>query len=201
MTLGQRIHELRTAAGLSQEQLAERLNVSRQAISKWELDTSAPDLDRLVLLGDLFGVSLDQLVRGPRLTEPPPASRISASWPRKTGATGGPPFWRWWAASPSCWAAWPLAFSAPCGARSSASSTCSTAIWRRGSTHTRRSPSGCRCCWPPPSSERAAPRCWPSCGRGGEHDPRKKSGTRMGGVRKTVFATATHLAVAFLVSE
>ncbi len=64
MTLGQRIHELRTAAGLSQEQLAERLNVSRQAISKWELDTSAPDLDRLVLLGDLFGVSLDQLVRG-----------------------------------------------------------------------------------------------------------------------------------------
>lgn len=64
MTLGQRIHELRTAAGLSQEQLAERLNVSRQAISKWELDASAPDLDRLVLLGDLFGVSLDQLVRG-----------------------------------------------------------------------------------------------------------------------------------------
>lgn len=64
MTLGQRIHELRTAAGLSQEQLAERLDVSRQAISKWELDTSAPDLDRLVLLGQLFGVSLDQLVKG-----------------------------------------------------------------------------------------------------------------------------------------
>lgn len=64
MTLGQRIHELRTAAGLSQEQLAERLDVSRQAVSKWELDTSSPDLDRLVLLGHLFGVSLDQLVSG-----------------------------------------------------------------------------------------------------------------------------------------
>ncbi len=64
MALGQRIHELRSAAGLSQEQLAERLNVSRQAISKWELDTSAPDLDRLVLLGNLFGISLDQLVTG-----------------------------------------------------------------------------------------------------------------------------------------
>lgn len=64
MTLGQRIHALRTAAGLSQEQLAERLGVSRQAVSKWELDASAPDLDRLVLLGRLFGVSLDQLACG-----------------------------------------------------------------------------------------------------------------------------------------
>ena len=64
MTLGQRIHTLRSAAGLSQEQLAERLHVSRQAISKWELDTSAPDLDKLVLLGDFFGISLDQLVKG-----------------------------------------------------------------------------------------------------------------------------------------
>lgn len=64
MTLGQRIHELRTAAGLSQEQLAERLDVSRQAISKWELDASTPDLDRLVLLSRLFSVSLDQLVSG-----------------------------------------------------------------------------------------------------------------------------------------
>lgn len=64
MTLGQRIHELRTAAGLSQEQLAERLDVSRQAISKWELDASTPDLERLVLLSRLFSVSLDQLASG-----------------------------------------------------------------------------------------------------------------------------------------
>lgn len=71
MTLGQRIHALRSAAGLSQEQLAERLNVSRQAISKWELDTSAPDLDKLVLLGNLFGISLDQLVKGDTAGLPP----------------------------------------------------------------------------------------------------------------------------------
>ena len=159
MTLGQRIRELRTAAGLSQEQLAERLNVSRQAISKWELDASAPDLDRLVLLGDLFGVSLDQLVRGPRLTEPPPASRISASWPRKTGVTGGQRFWRSLAVSRSCWAAFPLRFSTPCGAQSSPPSTCFTAIWWQENIHTRRFPFAFRSCCPPPSLRQASPPC------------------------------------------
>lgn len=64
MTLGQRIHMLRTAPGLSRGQLAERLSVSRQAISKRELDASTPDLDCLVPLGHLFGIFLDQLVSG-----------------------------------------------------------------------------------------------------------------------------------------
>lgn len=64
MTLGQRIYNLRMAKGLSQEAVAEQLDVSRQSVSKWETDTSVPDLDKLVKLCDLFGVSMDELVRG-----------------------------------------------------------------------------------------------------------------------------------------
>ena len=64
MTLGQRIQMLRTAAGWSQEQLAEQLVVTRQTVSKWERDMSAPDVNCLVLLSDLFGVTLEQLIRG-----------------------------------------------------------------------------------------------------------------------------------------
>ena len=64
MTLGERICAHRTNCGLSQSDLAERLEVSRQSVSKWETDTSVPDLDRLVKMCELFQVSLDQLVRG-----------------------------------------------------------------------------------------------------------------------------------------
>lgn len=64
MTLGGRICALRTARGLSQSDLAEHLEVSRQSVSKWETDASVPDLERLVKMSELFGVSLDQLVRG-----------------------------------------------------------------------------------------------------------------------------------------
>ena len=64
MTLGKRIYDLRTAKNLSQGDLAEALDVSRQSVSKWETDTSVPDLDKLVKLCDLFEVSMDELVRG-----------------------------------------------------------------------------------------------------------------------------------------
>ena len=72
MTLGKRIYDLRTAKNLSQSELAEALNVSRQSVSKWETDTSVPDLDKLVKLCELFGVSMDELVRGeaPKAAEP-----------------------------------------------------------------------------------------------------------------------------------
>lgn len=49
--------------GLSQEELAQRTGVSRQSVTKWETGQSAPDLDRLVQLADLLGVSLDYLLR------------------------------------------------------------------------------------------------------------------------------------------
>lgn len=64
MTLGQRIVSLRGERGWSQEDLAQALEVSRQSVSKWETDRSVPELDKLIKLSDLFGLTLDQLVRG-----------------------------------------------------------------------------------------------------------------------------------------
>ncbi|MBQ4649102.1 MAG: helix-turn-helix transcriptional regulator [Firmicutes bacterium] len=64
MTLGERIMTLRTERQMSQSDLAEALDVSRQSISKWETDTSVPELEKLVMLCDIFGVSMDMLVRG-----------------------------------------------------------------------------------------------------------------------------------------
>lgn len=63
MTIGQKIYKLRTDAKLSQEELAEKLGVSRQSVSKWETDASVPELDKLIKLSEAFGVSLDALVR------------------------------------------------------------------------------------------------------------------------------------------
>ena len=63
MRLGNRIQELRKQRNLSQEQLAEKLMVSRQAVSKWELDESTPDADKIVKLSALFQVSTDYLLR------------------------------------------------------------------------------------------------------------------------------------------
>lgn len=64
MTLGERIYKYRIEKNFSQLDLAEALEVSRQSVSKWETDASVPDLDKLVRLCDLFGVSMDELVRG-----------------------------------------------------------------------------------------------------------------------------------------
>ncbi len=62
MSLGTNIQQLRKAAGLSQEQLADLIGVSRQAVSKWETDQSTPDVDKLLLLCDTFHVSSDELL-------------------------------------------------------------------------------------------------------------------------------------------
>ena len=58
-----KIQARRKALGLSQEELAQRMGVSRQSVTKWETGLSAPDLDRLVELADTLGVSLDYLLR------------------------------------------------------------------------------------------------------------------------------------------
>ena len=63
MTLGERIYKERTARNLTQSDLAEALEVSRQSVSKWETDMSVPDLDKLVKMCELFEVSMDTLVR------------------------------------------------------------------------------------------------------------------------------------------
>lgn len=62
MTLGEKIKEQRIAHGLSQETLAEAMGVSRQAVTKWEADQSAPSSEKLILLARLFHISLDELI-------------------------------------------------------------------------------------------------------------------------------------------
>ena len=69
MTLGNKIQKLRKQNGLSQEALAEKVTVTRQTISKWELDQSTPDLDFIVQLCEIFGVSADYLIKED-MTEP-----------------------------------------------------------------------------------------------------------------------------------
>lgn len=63
MSLGEKIKDQRKKAGLSQEQLAENLNVSRQAITKWENDKGIPDISNLIAISDEFGLSLDELIK------------------------------------------------------------------------------------------------------------------------------------------
>lgn len=60
--LGEKIHQLRKGKGMSQEELASQLTVSRQAISKWELGESVPDTDNVMQLSKLFAVSTDYLL-------------------------------------------------------------------------------------------------------------------------------------------
>lgn len=63
-TLGTRIAEQRRKRDLTQDQLAEKMGVSPQAVSKWENDLSCPDISLLPSLADLFGISIDELLRG-----------------------------------------------------------------------------------------------------------------------------------------
>lgn len=63
-TLGSRIAECRKAKGVTQDQLAEHMGVSSQAVSKWENDLSCPDITLLPRLADYFGTTIDVLLRG-----------------------------------------------------------------------------------------------------------------------------------------
>lgn len=92
MSLGTNISRLRAEHHLSQGDLAEALAVSRQSVSKWETDSSVPDLDKLVKLSQLFGVSLDELVTGtgpqPKAETPPQPVVVSHRMPgRKIAGT------------------------------------------------------------------------------------------------------------------
>lgn len=64
MSIGQRISKLRKDNGFSQEYVAEKLDVSRQAVSKWETDSSAPDTYNLIALAELFDVSVEYIAIG-----------------------------------------------------------------------------------------------------------------------------------------
>ena len=81
MTFGEKLQSLRQRAGMSQDALAERLQVSRQAVSRWERDETMPETDKVVALADIFGVTTDYLLRlqpeqtEPEEKQPPPQER------------------------------------------------------------------------------------------------------------------------------
>ena len=85
MILADKIMTLRKKAGWSQEELAQQLNVTRQSVSKWEGAQSVPDLDKIVQMSRIFGVSTDYLLKdeleeqepAPGLAEQPPRRRVS----------------------------------------------------------------------------------------------------------------------------
>ena len=64
MTVGDRIQSLRKSKGMSQEELADQMGVSRQAVSKWESEQATPDLDKVVIMSELFEVTTDYLLKG-----------------------------------------------------------------------------------------------------------------------------------------
>ena len=61
MKIGNKLNQLRKLSGMTQEQLAEKIDVSRQTISKWESDSTSPDLESIVKISRIFHVSLDVL--------------------------------------------------------------------------------------------------------------------------------------------
>lgn len=73
MNIGERIMALRKEKNISQTELAKRLNVSRQAVSKWEQGVSAPDTERLIQLAEILGTEVEYLATG---THPEPGSVV-----------------------------------------------------------------------------------------------------------------------------
>ena len=76
-----RLYELRKKQGLSQEELAEKLGVSRQAVSKWERSEASPDTDNLIALAKIYGLSLDELIYGEKATQDNPTDEEQKASP------------------------------------------------------------------------------------------------------------------------
>ena len=70
MTLGEKIYKLRTERNLSQGDLSELLEVSRQSVSKWENGAATPDLDKIIRLSEVFGITIDELVKNEEVSLP-----------------------------------------------------------------------------------------------------------------------------------
>ncbi len=84
MAVSEKLYKLRKKSGLSQEQLAERLGVSRQAISKWEQGSAVPESEKLIAISEYFGVSLDYLLKDGE-ADVPAESEKEAAPASKTG--------------------------------------------------------------------------------------------------------------------
>lgn len=81
MTFGEKLQSLRQRSGMSQDALAERLDVSRQAVSRWERDETMPETDKVVALADVFGVTTDYLLRPQAEEQPSPEEQPPRSGP------------------------------------------------------------------------------------------------------------------------
>ncbi len=75
MNISDRIQQLRKAKGISQEELADKIGVSRQAVSKWESEQSAPDIEKIILLSDYFETTTDFLLKGIE-----PVKEVNKKW-------------------------------------------------------------------------------------------------------------------------
>lgn len=75
MKFHEKLYALRKQSGMTQQDLAEKLNVSRQAVSRWEMGTAMPEIENLVAISDCLGVSLDDLLRE-KESEPPIPSAV-----------------------------------------------------------------------------------------------------------------------------
>ena len=82
MTFSDKLIALRKKAGWSQEELAERLNVSRQSVSKWESAQSMPDIDKILQLSSLFSVTTDCLLKDGQDDPQPAAAETPSPLPR-----------------------------------------------------------------------------------------------------------------------
>ena len=88
MDIAERLQELRKKAGYSQEQVAEQLGLSRQAVSKWESGQGKPEIDNIVKLMELYGVSADYILLGIENSTPTPATekkKLSKEYRRAIG--------------------------------------------------------------------------------------------------------------------
>lgn len=116
MTLGQNIQTARRAKGLSQEALAERIGVSRQALGKWEKDTALPGLDNLQVLAAELGTGVDALLGAEQADPAAPAVTLDAlrdllAARAPAAGCGAAPGARRSLSWPGCWQRWPGSMS------------------------------------------------------------------------------------------
>ena len=99
MTFGEKLQKLRAREGLSQDGLAELLNVSRQAVSKWERDETMPEAEKIIRISDYFRVTTDYLLKdAPEKPQNPPRRREFGEWFQDRGWLLGwlPALWGLW---------------------------------------------------------------------------------------------------------
>ena len=91
MNLGENIYRLRTERNLSQGELADALEVSRQSVSKWENNSAVPELEKLIKMAHIFGISIDELITGEKKEEshaaptPPRQNEPQSAVPARQG--------------------------------------------------------------------------------------------------------------------